>query len=258
MRKAVDQLATDTGVDGRHEPEPEARQPRGEERHRDDPAADAELPRVLAHQLLVGDPVGPADLEHHAVLELDVESRDEVVEHVLDRDRLCLGAHPARRDHHRQALDQLAEHLEGEAARADHDRGPELDRLHTRVGENAADLLATRKVAREIAAGAEPTEVDDPAHARLARRGREVVRRRDDPAARSSPPSSSNGRGSRRSRRRASPVAGTRSRGRRRRRSSSCRGEWRRPPGGGSGSAPAPRAPRAPGGACRRRSRWRP
>ena len=175
MRKAVDQLATDAGVHGRHEPEPEARQPGGEERHRDDPPADADLPRVLAHQLLVGDLVGAADLEHRAAVELDVERRDEVVEHVLDRDRLRFRAYPARRDHHRQALDQLAKHLEGEAARADHDRGPELDRLHTGVGENAADFLATRQVAREIAAGAEPTEVDDPAYARLARRGREVA-----------------------------------------------------------------------------------
>ena len=213
--KAVDQLATDAGVDGRHEPEPEARQPGGEERHRDDPAAEAELPRVLAHQLLVGDLVGAADLEHRAALELDVERCDEVVEHVLDRDRLRLGAHPARRDHHRQALDELAEHLEGEASRADHDRGPELDRLHARVGENAADFLATREVAREIAAGAEPAQVDDPTHARLARRSREVggattvllleARRRR----------SSNGRGSRPSRPPASPGAGTRARGRR-------------------------------------------
>ena len=36
--KAVDQLATDAGVDRGHEPEPEARQAGGEERHRDDPA----------------------------------------------------------------------------------------------------------------------------------------------------------------------------------------------------------------------------
>jgi hypothetical protein len=172
--KAVDQLATDTGVDRRHEPEPETREPGREERHRDDPAADAELQRVLAHQLLVGDLVGAADLEHRAAVELDVKSRDEVIEHVLDRDRLRRGAHPARRDHHRQALDQLAKHFEGEAARADHDRGPELDRLHARVGENVADFLATREVARELAACAEPAEVDDPAYACLVRSGGEV------------------------------------------------------------------------------------
>jgi hypothetical protein len=40
------------------------------------------------------------------------------------------GLHPARRDHHRQALDERADHLERQAARADDDRRPQLDRRH--------------------------------------------------------------------------------------------------------------------------------
>ena len=74
MRKALDQLATDTGVDGRHEPEPEAREAGVRNGTGMIQPAQAALPRVLAHQLLVGDLVGAADLEHRAAFELDVEA----------------------------------------------------------------------------------------------------------------------------------------------------------------------------------------
>ena len=183
--------------------------------------ADADLPRVLPHQLLVGDRVGAADLEYRAALELDVERRDQVGEHVLDRDRLRCRAHPARRDHHGQALDQLANHLEGEAARADHDRRPELDRLHARFGEDARrppggsqDGSRARRRPRARPgrrSGGRPPRAPRPRSSR----------RRGGPPPRSSPPSPSSGRGSRRSRSRAAPAAGTRRRARRRRRSSS-------------------------------------
>jgi len=73
---------------------------------------------------------------------LVVERSEEVGEHVPDRDRLGARAHPARRDHHRQALDKRAEHLERGAPRADHDRGAELDGRDPRFAQDTADLLA--------------------------------------------------------------------------------------------------------------------
>ena len=174
--KAVDQLAPHARVHRGDEPEPEAGEASGEERHGDDHAAHAELSRVLAHQILVGDTVGSADLEHRVALELDIERLHEVVEHVLDRDRLRDGAHPARCGHHRQALDQLADHLERQAVRADHDRGPELDRLHARPSQQAAHLLAAGEVRRKIVTATQAAQVDQPPDARLACGGCEVLR----------------------------------------------------------------------------------
>ena len=99
----VDELAADAGVDGRDEPEPEAREPRRQHRHRDHRPAQASLRCVLLHQLEVGDAVGAADLVDLAALGLAVERLEQVGEHVLDRDRLRAHAHPARRHHHRAA-----------------------------------------------------------------------------------------------------------------------------------------------------------
>ena len=75
----------------------------------------------------VGDAVGPADLDDPAPVEVELDRLDEVVEHVLDRDRLGQGPHPARRDHDRQPVDQRADHLEGGAAGADDDRRAQLE-----------------------------------------------------------------------------------------------------------------------------------
>jgi hypothetical protein len=46
------------------------------------------LTRILAHQVGVGDAVWTADLEETAVLDVEVESREQVCENVLDCDRL--------------------------------------------------------------------------------------------------------------------------------------------------------------------------
>ena len=46
-------------------------------------------------------------------------------------------SHPARRDHHRQPVDQRADHLERGAAGADHDRGAQLDGGDARRGQDA-------------------------------------------------------------------------------------------------------------------------
>ena len=50
---------------------------------------------------------------------------DEVAQHVADGDRLDPDAHPAGRDHHRQALGQVAQHLERGRAGSDDHGGPQ-------------------------------------------------------------------------------------------------------------------------------------
>ena len=94
VAERVDELPPHPGVDRRHEPEPERRQPRREHRHRDHHATQSALTAVLLHELEVGDPVGAADLVELAALRLVVERRDEVRDDVLDRDRLRLHANP--------------------------------------------------------------------------------------------------------------------------------------------------------------------
>ena len=63
VAEAPDQLASDAGVERRDEAEPQARQVRGQQRDGDHQAPQAALPRVLPHDVAVGDHVGSADLE---------------------------------------------------------------------------------------------------------------------------------------------------------------------------------------------------
>jgi hypothetical protein len=86
------------------------------------------LPSVLTDDLGVRDAVLAADLEDRAARV--VERGQQVIDHILDGDRLGGGLDPARGDHHGQALDERANDLIGSASRADHDRGAKLDRGH--------------------------------------------------------------------------------------------------------------------------------
>jgi hypothetical protein len=130
------------------------------------------LARVFAHDLAVGDRVGAADFEHARDVFRRVERGQQAGQHVLDRDRPRPGAHPARGDHHGEALDQGAHHFEREAPRADDDRGPQLDRGHA-FGQQSPRLLATGQVLRQPRAASQPAQVDDPFDARCPRGGAE-------------------------------------------------------------------------------------
>ncbi len=177
VRKAVDQFPADARVDGRDEAEPETRKPRRQCRHPDKQTLQAALSRVLVHQFAVRGDVGAADLEDLTTARVEVAGCEEVGDHVLDRDRLCPGLHPARRDHDRQPLGQSPDHLEGEASGADDDRRAELDRLDAGFAQETADFLPAFEMAGEVAPGAEPAEVDDPLHSGFARRFSEDRRR---------------------------------------------------------------------------------
>ena len=152
MRQALHQLAADPRVDRGNEREPEAREAGRQHRDRYEQPPQAALPRVLLHQFAVGNDVGSSYLEHSARARLEVERRDEVGDEVLDGDRLRSRPHPARRDHGGQPLGERTDELEREAAGADHDRGPELDRLHTGRREQTAHLLAAREMRGKLGA----------------------------------------------------------------------------------------------------------
>jgi hypothetical protein len=174
---AVDQLLADASVDGSHESEPETRQPRREHRHADHPPAESTLGGVLAHQILVGYGVGPADLDHLAALGVGIRRGGEIGDDVLDRDRLRQVRDPPGHEHHRQPLHQGPNQLEREAAGSDDDRGAELQDGNGAGAQDLADFLPARQVRRQRAGSPESAEIDDAAHPRRGRGLREVARR---------------------------------------------------------------------------------
>ena len=63
----------------------------------------------------------------------------QVVQHVVDGDRLNLVAHPLRRRHHRQPVGQMADHLERRRPRADDDPRLQDHGLDARLEQDLAD-----------------------------------------------------------------------------------------------------------------------
>ena len=120
VRGAAVQRLTGNGVSpGRSaqaagkEPDPQRRQPRRQQGHlHDDPRREPGHVGVPAHHLRVGEHVGAADIEAAADLSRQRGTADQVTQHVMDGDRLDAGVHPFGGDHARQALGEVAEHLE--------------------------------------------------------------------------------------------------------------------------------------------------
>ena len=173
---ALDQLAPDARVDRRRQAEPQARQAGRQHGHRDQPAFQAPLRRVLPHEVAVRHLVGAADLHGAPLARVQVEGGEQVGDEVLDRDRLRLRLHPAGADHDGQALDERPDELERQAPRAEDDRGAQLDDRDARGGpEHVARLLPAAEVGREARSRlAEAAEVDDLPHPRGAGRLAEV------------------------------------------------------------------------------------
>ena len=88
VAQALDELPADARVHRRHDAQPEPGDARRRERDADHGAPEADLTRVLPHEVGVGDAVWAADLEEPALLELEVEGGKQIREDVLDRDRL--------------------------------------------------------------------------------------------------------------------------------------------------------------------------
>ena len=107
---------------------------------------------VPLHHVAVGEDVRPADVEPAADLGRHRRAADQVVQHVADGDRLDPGVQPARGDHHRQPVGEVAEHLEGRRAGADDDRGPQYGRRHSGGEQDLADLATGVQVRRQLLA----------------------------------------------------------------------------------------------------------
>ena len=128
---------------------------------RDHQAAQPSKSGIGPHHVAVGEDVRTADLDDPGHLGM-VEGTREVIQDIADPDRLAVGADPARSDHDRQPLGQVAENLERSAARSDDHRCPELGDRHAVRRELGTGLVAARQVVREVGrVVAQATEVDD-------------------------------------------------------------------------------------------------
>ncbi len=135
---------------------------RREERDRDEQAAQAAQPRVGAHHVAVRDDVWTADLEGGAARLFQIEGGMQVGEHVRDRDWLRQRRHPSRADHHRQAFDERLDHLERQAAGADHHRGAKLDDRDAAGAKRVTGLGAALEMCREHRrVVGQTTQIDD-------------------------------------------------------------------------------------------------
>ena len=105
-----------------------------------------------------------------------LDDRDQIAQHVPDRDRLAAGVHPLGRHHHREHLGEVPQHLEARGAGADDDRGAQLDRLDRSGREPDPDLVAAPQVVAQLAGvRAEPAEVHDATDPGRLGRGAEVL-----------------------------------------------------------------------------------
>ena len=164
--------------DRRDEVHPVRRQLRREHRHRLQVPPKTPSTRVAEHHLPVGEHVGAAHLDHATGALRHVERRHQVLQQVVDGDGLHARVHPLRADHHGDSLREVADHLERDAAGADDHGGTELGDRHARLAQRLTRLLARAQVLREVGGGvAEPSEVDDAAHAGVGRGAAEGPRR---------------------------------------------------------------------------------
>ena len=67
-----------------------------------------------------------ARVEMHRIL-AEIQSRFEIGDHVVHRNRPCERVDPSRANHDGEPFDERANHLEREATRANPDRGAKLD-----------------------------------------------------------------------------------------------------------------------------------
>ena len=121
--------------------------------------------------------IGAADLDDRAAADRDVQRLDEILDQILDRNRLGEHGYPPRSDHHGQVLAQGADHLERQAARSDDDRGTQFHGWDSGVAEDVSHGMPAAQVRRQVAAVfAESAQIDDAGDAGGARGRGEVPR----------------------------------------------------------------------------------
>ena len=166
-----DQFAPDPCVDGRDESQPETRQTRGQQRHRDHHALQPTLPRVLAHHVAVARLIGPADFERAALAVGQLKRGGKIGEQVIDADRLRQCRDPPRANHHRQSLDERTDQLERQAPGPDHDGRAKFHDGDSAFAQHLPGLdPALEMFAEHLVARGEAAEVHDSPNPGLPRR----------------------------------------------------------------------------------------
>ena len=148
--------------------DPVGREAGREDRDGDEEPSKASGPGVAEHQPPVGGNVRAADLDGAVHVLGFVDGRDQVFQKVVYGDGLDAGVDPLWADHNGEALHQVANHLEGDAAGADDDGGAELGDGNAAFPQGLAGFLSGAKVGRKVGLGvSEAAEVDDAVDASL-------------------------------------------------------------------------------------------
>ena len=74
----------------------------------------------------------------------------QILQHIVERDRLRARADPARRQHRGQAEHRIADHYEGRRARANDDTGPDFGDRHAALAQNGPGLAARGEMGRGV------------------------------------------------------------------------------------------------------------
>ena len=125
------------------------RQPGRQQRHGDDDPVTVHDPAGDHHHVEVRQDLGSADVVDLADGVGTAEDPDEVDQGVVEGDRLGLRLDPARRDHDREPLDELAQDLPADAPVADDDAGPQGGRRRP-VPEDRLHLAPAAQVLGEL------------------------------------------------------------------------------------------------------------
>ena len=149
------------------------RQPGRQQRHSDDDPVTLHDPAGDHHHVEIRQDLRSADVVDLADGVGSTEDPHQVHQRVVEGDRLGLGLHPARRDHDRQPLDELAQDLPADAPVTDHDPGPQSSRR----GPIAQDRLhlapAAQVLGKVVPIVTKTAEVDNLAQPGTRRRGGE-------------------------------------------------------------------------------------
>jgi hypothetical protein len=141
VAQTLDHGRANPRVHGGDQTEKDSRCAGTQKRNVDETSPQTTLTCVLAHQARVGDPIGATDLKDGVGRRLELERGEQVVDHVLDRDRLGRGVHPPREDEDGQPFDERSDDLERGAARPDDDRSAQLDGGNAGASQDLAHLL---------------------------------------------------------------------------------------------------------------------
>ena len=160
VRHRVDQGPGRGQVDVGDEPQPVRRQPRRQQRHGGDNPVAVHDPAGDHHHVAVREGLRSADVVDLADGVGSPEDADEVDQGVGEGDRLGLRLDPARRDHDREPLDELAQDLPADAPVADDDAGAQRGRRGS-VAEDRFHLApAVQVLGQVIPIVTETAEVD--------------------------------------------------------------------------------------------------